>query len=155
MDEVSWTVVTENVRGTRRTKGCATMSLHALPDRREEPCCGKLPRWPHEGTAPCRRSEPRPQISVQRELQQRLRQVVDVARLQEESFPLMLRQAWEVPGPPADDGEAERHRLAPDGPVWLAGSRKDEDVGRLVEARDVLAGYGPMRDDAAAEVGLR
>ena len=39
---------------------------------------------------------------------------------------------------PADDREAESHRLAPYRPVRLARSRKHEDVGCLVESRDLL-----------------
>jgi hypothetical protein len=66
----------------------------------------------------------------------------------------MLCEVWKISSPPADDGEAESHRLAPHRPVRLACSRKDEHVSRLVEERNLLARYGPMPDDAADKVGL-
>jgi hypothetical protein len=127
----------------------------AFADRREEAVCGGLPRRARQGAALRRRPEPEPNISVECEPKQGLRQGLDVARLQEETLALILGQVWEVAGPPADNGQAESHRLAPDGPVRLPGSRKDEGVRRPVEACDVFAGNGAMRDDAAAEVGLR
>jgi hypothetical protein len=127
----------------------------AFADHREEAFCGGLPRRPRQGAALRRRPEPQPDISVKCESKQGLRQGLDVARLQEETLALILGQVWEVPGPPADNGQAESHRLAPDGSVRLPGSREDEGVGRPVETRDAFAGNGAMRDDAAAEVGLR
>jgi hypothetical protein len=131
------------------------MLTHTIPNRREEAFCGGLPCRPRQGTALRRRSEPRPDISVEGEPQQGLRQSLDVARFEEESFVLILGQVREVPGPPPDDGEAESHRLAPNGPVRLAGGRKDESVRRTVKACNILAGNRAMRDDAADKVCVR
>ena len=102
-----------------------------------------------------RRPEPRPHVALECELQQGLRESVHVAGLHEESFAAILRQVREVAGMPADDREAESHRLAPDRPVRLARSRKHEDVGCSVEGRDLLEREGPVHDHAAGEVGLR
>ena len=94
-------------------------------------------------------------VGVECKPQQSLREGVQVAGLHEESLAPILRQVREVAGTPADDGEAESHRLAPDRPVGLARRRKHEDVGCSVEGRDLLERERTMDDYAAGEVGQR
>jgi hypothetical protein len=103
----------------------------------------------------CRRPEPRPQLPVQCQAQQGLRQGGHVAGLDEQPLTQVPGQVREVPRSPADDREAEGHRLAPDGSVRLASCGQYEDIRRCVECRDLLRGERPVPDDATDQVALR
>jgi hypothetical protein len=129
-------------------------AFNHFSDRRKEQRGGFLPRRTCESTLLCRLPERCPQVAVECEPQQGLGESGDVAGVHEESFAQILRQVWEVPSSPADHGQAERHRLSPDRPVWLARGGQDEDVGRRVERRDVLRGQRSVQDDAPDEVVL-
>jgi hypothetical protein len=85
-------------------------------------------------------AEPCVELAVRCKPQHGLRLCLDISRLDKQSFARMLRQVWEISGPPPDYREAERHRLAPDRPVWLARCRKHEYVGCPIKGRDVLPG---------------
>ena len=113
-----------------------------------------LPGRTRARPAPRRRAEPCPHILVASEPRERLREGLDVARLDEEAFPLVSGEIGEVARPPPDDGETECHRLAPHGPIRLSERGQDEDVGRAIERRDFLGREATVNHDAAREVGL-
>jgi hypothetical protein len=126
-----------------------------LPDCRKEMLRRLVPGGALECPPLCRRPKPGSQLAVKGKPHQRLRKSIHVAGFHEESFTAILRQVRKVPRSPADDGQAESHRLTPDRPVRLARGGKDEDVGCRVERSDVGRGPRSVPDDAAGEVGVR
>ncbi len=128
--------------------------MERLADRPEEEPRALLPRRTAESTASRRGAERRTSLLVERKAQERSRESRDIAWLHEEPVPLVLGEVRQVPGPPADDREPERHRLTPHGSVRLAVRGKDENVGGLVQRRDLAGRPAPVDDDAAAKVLL-
>src|SRR5581483_9733887 len=115
--------------------------------RAEEHGGGLVPGWSLKRARPRRRPQSSTQWLVIAEPLQCGGQRLYVARLQHESFALMVRQVGQVPGAPADDREAEGHRLAIDRSVRLLPARQGEDVARFIERGHLLARERPVRND--------
>ena len=72
----------------------------------------------------------------------------------EQAVAVVIGQEWQVPGLPADDREARRHRLSPDGSVRLLEAGQHEGVDGLVHPMHRRGVDDAVHHDSITEVGV-
>ncbi|HET6197665.1 MAG TPA: hypothetical protein VFE12_18020 [Acetobacteraceae bacterium] len=117
-------------------------------------CRRFFPGRTREGAHPSGGTQVLTQRRIVGQAKERRTEAGQIAGRHQQALAFMLSQVRQIAGPPANDRQAKRHRLAVHRAVRLLQARQHEDVGRLIQCGHPFERDWPVNHHPPSEVRL-